>query len=204
MHIRRTLAAAVALAAATGVAVPADRAGAQDAEAADVPQEEVKAARGLVKTFFQELKGELTAAIKEGGPTHAIGVCNEVAPRIGGTLSAESDWSIGRTALRVRNPRNSPSPRERAVLKSFQQRHADGEGFKTMEDVAVIEEGGRRYVHYMKAIPTQEACLACHGTEVKEEVLNAVDENYPADGATGFEKGELRGAFSLVKPLPTN
>ncbi|WP_200342082.1 Tll0287-like domain-containing protein [Rhodovibrio sodomensis] len=203
-HIRRTLAAALALVAAASVAVPAGRAGAQDGEAAPVPQAEVKAARGLVKTFSQELKGELTAAIKDGGPTHAIGVCNEVAPEIGGKLSADSAWSIGRTALKVRNPRNSPSPRERAVLKSFQRRHANGEGFKNMEHAAIIDEGGQRYIHYMKAIPTQEACLACHGTNVKENVLSAIDENYPADAATGFEEGELRGAFTLVKPLPTN
>lgn len=201
---RSTLAAGLALAAATSVAALPEPAHAQDPQAEDVPQEEVQAARGLVKSFFKTLKGELTTAIKDGGPMHAIGVCNEVAPEISGRLSADSDWAISRTALKVRNPRNSPSPRERAVLKSFQQRHAAGENFKNMEDVAVIEEGNRRYVHYMKAIPMQKACRACHGTEVKDNVLEAVDENYPADAATGFEPGKLRGAFTLVKPLMSN
>jgi cytochrome c551/c552 len=70
-----------------------------------------------------------------------------------------------------------------------------------MESATVVEEGDRRYLHYMKAIPTQEVCLACHGSNVKEPVREAIAKQYPADAATGFEKGELRGAFTFVKPL---
>jgi cytochrome c551/c552 len=194
-----------ALAIAAGLGLTAGSAAAQTDETktanADVPQAEIKAARGLVKGFASELKGELQAAIKDGGPPHAIGVCQEVAPSIAGEMSEKSGWAVGRTALKVRNPRNSPSVRERAVLMDFKQRHADGESFKRMESATVIEEGGRRYLHYMKAIPTQEVCLACHGSNVKEPVRKAIDAQYPADAATGFEQGELRGAFTFVKPL---
>jgi cytochrome c551/c552 len=139
--------------------------------------------------------------MKKGGPTHAIDVCAEVAPSIAGNISQKSGWAVGRTALKVRNPRNAPSVRERAVLMQFQERHAEGESFAKMEDAAIIEDGGRRYLHYMKAIPTQEVCLACHGTQVEAPVQQAIAERYPADAATGFEKGELRGAFTFVKPL---
>jgi cytochrome c551/c552 len=83
----------------------------------------------------------------------------------------------------------------------FKRRHAEGESFKTMESASVVKEGDRRYLHYMKAIPTQEVCLACHGSNVKEPVREAIAKQYPADAATGFEKGELRGAFTFVKPL---
>jgi cytochrome c551/c552 len=194
-----------ALAIAAGLGLTAGSAAAQTDETktanADVPQAEIKAARGLVKGFASELKGELQAAIKDGGPPHAIGVCQEVAPSIAGEMSEKSGWAVGRTALKVRNPRNSPSVRERAVLMDFKQRHAEGESFKTMESATVVEEGDRRYLHYMKAIPTQEVCLACHGSNVKEPVRKAIDAQYPADAATGFEKGELRGAFTFVKPL---
>ena len=203
MRLPRTTTAALAIAAGLGLTATATPADAGEAQAAtgDVPQAEVKAARGLVKGFFTELKGELQAAIKEGGPAHAIGVCQEVAPSIAGEMSEKSGWAVGRTSLKVRNPRNAPSVRERAVLMEFKRRHAEGEGFKTMESKAVIEEGGRRYLHYMKAIPTQEVCLACHGSNVKEPVQKAIDAQYPADAATGFQKGELRGAFTFVKPL---
>ena len=202
-HLLRTTVAALATAAGIGVMAGGDRAHAGEAQAAtgEAPQAELKAARGLVKGFFTELEGELKAAIKEGGPAHAIGVCEEVAPSIAGKMSEQSGWSLGRTALKVRNPRNSPSVRERAVLMEFKQRHAEGESFKKMESAGVFEESGQRYLHYMKAIPTQEVCLACHGSNVKEPVREAIEAQYPADAATGFEKGELRGAFTFVKPL---
>ena len=201
-NLLRTTTAALALAAGLGLTA-ATPAHADEAQAAtgEVPQAEIEAARGLVKGFFSELKGELQSAIKDGGPAHAIGVCGEVAPSIAGTISDKSGWAVGRTALKVRNPRNVPSVRERAVLMEFKQRHAKGESFKQMESAAVIEEGGQRYLHYMKAIPTQEVCLACHGSNVKEPVREAIAAQYPADAATGFEKGELRGAFTFVKPL---
>jgi cytochrome c551/c552 len=199
----RTTTAALAIAVGLALTHVGGPARADEAQAAtgDVPQAEIEAARGLVKGFFSELKGELKAAIQEGGPAHAIGVCEDVAPSIAGTISDKSGWSVGRTALKVRNPRNSPSVRERAVLMAFKRRHAEGEGFKTMESATVVEEGDRRYLHYMKAIPTQEVCLACHGSNVKEPVREAIAKQYPADAATGFEKGELRGAFTFVKPL---
>ena len=206
MRLPRTTTAALAIAAGlslTTAATPAD-AGEAQAATGDVPKAEIEAARGLVKGFFTELKGELQAAIQEGGPAHAIGVCGEVAPSIAGTISDKSGWAVGRTALKVRNPRNTPSVRERAVLMEFKRRHAEGESFKTMESAAVIEEGDRRYLHYMKAIPTQEVCLACHGSNVKEPVQQAIDAQYPGDAATGFEQGELRGAFTFVKPLEQN
>jgi cytochrome c551/c552 len=193
--------AASALALALTLSAPQAQAGEAKAATADVPKAELQEARGLVKDFFTNLKGELQAAMKEGGPAHAIGVCGEVAPSIAGNISQKSGWAVGRTALKVRNPRNAPSVRERAVLMAFKQRRAAGESFKTMESATVVEEGDRRYLHYMKAIPTQEVCLACHGSNVKEPVQQAIDAQYPADAATGFEKGELRGAFTFVKPL---
>ncbi|WP_200341117.1 Tll0287-like domain-containing protein [Rhodovibrio sodomensis] len=203
-RLLRTTTAALAIAAGLGLATGPGDARADPAQAAtgQVPEAAIQEARGLVRSFSANLKGELQAAIREGGPAHAIGVCREAAPSIAGNLSETRGWAVGRTALRVRNPRNSPSVRERAVLMDFKQRHAAGESLETMESAAVIQHGGRRYLHYMKAIPTQQVCLACHGSAVKENVRQAIDAQYPADAATGFEPGDLRGAFTFVKPLP--
>mgnify|MGYP006425957993 CR=1 FL=1 len=162
---------------------------------------DLKEARQLAQEFFMSLKGELQAAIKDGGPVNAIDVCARVAPGISGELSTKSGWAVGRTALKVRNPRNSPSVRERAVLMDFKRRAADGEAMKGMESAAVIQEGDRDYLHYMKAIPTADVCLVCHGSDVSGKLKDAIRAKYPADAATGFEKGELRGAFTFVKPL---
>lgn len=158
-------------------------------------------ARQLTQDFMQQLAGELMAAIDQDGPVGAIGVCSTAAPGIAGDLSVARGWSVGRTALKVRNPRNAPSVRERAILMAFLQRHAAGESFKTMESAAVIENGGQAYLHYMKAIPTQALCLTCHGESLDPELLETIRQTYPTDAAVGFQEGELRGAFTFVKPL---
>ena len=68
------------------------------------------------------------------------------------------------------------------------------------ENVVITEEGARRF-HYMKAIPVKELCTTCHGTQVEASLLQAIKARYPEDAATGFSVGELRGAFTLSKPL---
>ena len=57
----------------------------------------------------------------------------------------------------------------------------------------------------MKAIPTGEACLGCHGKEIKPELTAVIDRRYPQDKARGFALGELRGAFTLRRVIvPAN
>ncbi|MBK6511624.1 MAG: DUF3365 domain-containing protein [Haliea sp.] len=63
----------------------------------------------------------------------------------------------------------------------------------TMETVS-SESGEFRY---MKAIPTGDVCTGCHGTQIAAPLANALKERYPADRATGFVAGDLRGAFSV-------
>lgn len=158
-------------------------------------------ARGLVKAMSSDLKAALKGAIAAGGPASAIGVCALEAPDIATNLSQRSGWAVGRTALRVRNPRNMPSLEERAILVSFLNRARSGEPLANMDMLRVVERDGVKYAHYMKAIPTLGLCTACHGESLAKQVRAAIGERYPADAATGFKVGELRGAFTFVKPL---
>lgn len=161
----------------------------------------IEEARALARRFRERLKGALQSALQEGGSEAAIDICREQAPSIAGELSREGDWAVGRTALRVRNPRNAPSVRERAVLMRFLRRAEAGEALAGMEHVALVGEGDDRLLHYMKAIPTGGVCLTCHGQSIAPGVKEAIRASYPADAATGFEPGELRGAFTFVRPL---
>ena len=54
---------------------------------------------------------------------------------------------------------------------------------------------------YLQAIGTAEACLGCHGSNIKPQLLTLLDQHYPQDQARGFKEGDLRGAFSLRRPL---
>jgi len=159
-------------------------------------------ARAIVAAFQSTLAGHLKAAMADGGPTAAIPVCNRIAPAVATDFSSDGAWRVGRTALRVRNPDNAPNESEAAILMDFVARRDAGEDPAAMESIRVeVDDGGRRTLHYMKAIPMGEVCLACHGPAVEPDVLVAIRALYPEDQATGFVPGEIRGAFTLYKPL---
>lgn len=161
----------------------------------------VAKSRELVRAFAKTLKAELQQAMEAGGPTNAIGVCHEVAPKIAREQSESSGWDVGRTALRLRNPMNAPDDWERATLEQFEARKVAGEDIQTMERHETVSENGETMFRYMKAIPTAELCTNCHGTDLAPEIEARLAERYPEDRAIGFAVGDIRGAFTLEKPL---
>ncbi len=169
------------------------------ASADDPLTEEAKA---LVREFANQLQSELKSALEANGPVQAIAVCKERAPAIAAELSESSGWEIGRTSLKVRNAAlNSPDDWETRVLQTFEERRAAGEPVDRLSFAETIQGEEGRVFRFMKAIPTQELCLACHGDQISEPVLKALAEHYPQDQARGFKIGEIRGAFTLAKPL---
>lgn len=169
--------------------------------AADVPTPAwIDQGRSLSQQLGSELKAELGRAMAEGGPVAAIGVCRERAPAIAARLSAESGARVGRTALRVRNPANAPDELERAVLAQFAAELHSGKFEGPLEAAFEINRGGQVERRYMCAIPTEAICMTCHGSSLTPDLAAAISRQYPADQATGFEPGQLRGAFSVVWP----
>ena len=167
-----------------------------------VPDSELAAARAAAKDLGEKLRAELVAALKAGGPSAALGVCRTVAPSIAEDMSQSHDLTVGRTALRVRNPANAPDAFERRVLEDFAQRIAAGTDPATLEHAEIVTENGESVVRYMKAIPTAaEPCLACHGSNIEPTLKAEILELYPDDQATGFAPGELRGAFTVTRKI---
>lgn len=160
-----------------------------------------QASRAAIKEFAATLKGELQAAMKAGGPTQAISVCQDRAPEIAASISKEKGWDVGRTSLKLRNPANQPDAWELAVLKKFEERKAAGEPVKTIDYSEIVEIDGRQHFRYMKAIPTQAPCLNCHGTDINPAVVEKLDKLYPQDKARGFSEGDIRGAFTITQPM---
>jgi hypothetical protein len=158
-------------------------------------------ARNATKQFGKALKSEVVKSMKATGPVGTITVCNERAPQIAKEVSAETGWDIGRTSLKLRNPANAPDAWELAVLNSFEKRKAGGEPVKTLEYSEVVENDGAKTFRYMKAIPTGKPCLNCHAAEIKPEVEANLARLYPDDKARGFKLGDIRGAFTLSRPM---
>jgi hypothetical protein len=159
--------------------------------------ERTDAARAAAVDFGVTLIGELQKAIAAGGPASAIGVCSVAAPKIAVDKSAAKRMMIGRTSLKLRQPNNKPDAWEMQQLLRFEGRKAAGENPATIEFAEYVETVGQRIFRYMKAIPTAELCLACHGSTLAPEVTAKLKELYPQDAATGFKIGDLRGAFTI-------
>lgn len=161
----------------------------------------VAASRAAAKDFMETLKGELQAAMKAGGPTNAIEVCNTKAPAIAQEISKAKGMQVARTSLKTRNPDNAPDAWERKVLEDFEARKAKGEDPTKLEHHEVVTADGKQTFRYMKAIPTAELCLNCHGEKLDPKVSATLKRLYPKDQATGFKTGDLRGAFTIAQPL---
>lgn len=160
-----------------------------------------KRALALIKGFGMNLKGTLMQELKKNGPVSAIHVCNRKAEEIANIFSVRG-WSVGRTALKLRNAmQNTPDEWERETLKMFEKKLAAGADPKTLIRAEIVEQDGRKVFRLMKAIIVQKPCLQCHGTDIKQEVRDAIEASYPKDDATGFKLGQLRGAFTVKKLL---
>lgn len=159
-------------------------------------------AAGIIKAFAGSLQGELKAAMQRGGPVEAIQVCSAKAVPLAEQAAAESGWSVGRTSHKLRNPKNAPDAFEQQVMADFLDRQAKGEKAEDLVAATVVDapDGGKEF-RLVKAIPTGEPCLACHGSSLKPEVAAELDTLYPKDEARGFAAGEMRGVFTLSRKL---
>lgn len=170
-----------------------------NASFADEHEMFVQQSQAAIIEFSAALKGSLMAAMQSGGPVEAINACNRMAPVIASDLSKKYGLEIARTSLKIRNPKNQPSALEKEVLNQFEIRKQQGESIATLSFDESMTRGNRHEMFMMKAIPTGELCLTCHGTNIPEPVQTKLDQLYPEDQATGFELGDIRGAFTIRK-----
>lgn len=193
---RARIGAALIMAASFGLAGGgvAESGGVAEAEA-----QKLATARAAIKDLGEALKDKLVAQIQAGGIASAIPVCQTIAPAIAAEASTKHHLSVRRTALKVRNPDNAPDDFERRVMEDFVKKIEGGADAATLDHGATVSEDGKSVYRYMKAIPTAAApCLACHGSNLKDDVKAELARLYPQDQATGFKAGDMRGAFSVT------
>ncbi|MGB5831393.1 MAG: hypothetical protein WBG92_05310 [Thiohalocapsa sp.] len=53
----------------------------------------------------------------------------------------------------------------------------------------------------MKTIPAAEVYVDCVSSDIEPSLAEALDAAYPDDQARSYALGDIRGAFTLVKPL---
>lgn len=158
-----------------------------------------KQAKVQIKTLGMALKSTLQHGMKASGAAASVSLCNIQAPAITQASSAEkngTDWTVTRTSLNIRNPDNMPSSWIESLLHDFDERKKQGEDVSSISHSEVRDN----QFYFVKAIPTEAGCVACHGGEVSSEVKAKLTELYPNDRATGYNIGEIRGAFIASKP----
>lgn len=188
---RKRSAALLIIGLATGIAACA-----QVDDQSEAPPELLEQSDALANQFQMQLQSALSTALSEAGPVEAIGVCQSAAPAIGQSLSVESGASVRRVARKNRNPGNERSDEIEALYARLEASPLDGAAPRAVH--AAID--GK--LVYMRAIPMQEQpCSTCHGTDLDPAVEAAILAAYPQDRATGFEPGELRGAFLIEHTL---
>jgi hypothetical protein len=152
----------------------------------------------ITQRFGGTLKPKLKAAIQSGGLVHAVDICAIEAPAIAKALSAETGWEVKRVSLKPRNiDTAAPDGHERNTLVWFvQQQSTQGEA-AVLKSSQIVNNTYR----YMQAQPVEGVCLNCHGTNINPAVQSVINTTYPSDMATGYQLGQIRGAFSLAKSL---
>ncbi len=163
--------------------------------------EELTISRSASKQLGTQLKNKLITAIQNSGPDTAIAVCNIEALPISSKVSKDHNLEVGRTSLKIRNPKNRADNWETKQLQEFAKQKKSGVNIEKLEAHEIINENGEKVFRYMKAILIQEPCLLCHGKQIAPAIEEKIISLYPQDQAIDYEIGDIRGAFTVKKKL---
>ena len=164
-----------------------------------VSENQLVAMRTTANDFMKELKGVLIQQMQTGGIMQAVSVCSDTAQLLTNKFGVERGVFIKRVSLKNRNKNNFPDDVEKRALNKFkllkQNNELDGE----TEFAEITTDGNYKYLRYLKPIILQAECLNCHGNQenMMPDVKDLIAQNYPADRATGYKVGDLRGAVSI-------
>lgn len=164
-----------------------------------VPADMEAVAKNLPPKLMAVVRNEIQAHGLDG----AVAACNEKAPALAKEASQANGMQIRRVSLKNRNPKAVPDAWETTVLQDFDRRAAAGEAPATLEASTVEKQNGKTVFRYVKALPTQDMCLSCHGkaAEMEPQVVQKIKALYPMDKAMGYSAGQIRGAITLKKEL---
>lgn len=154
-------------------------------------------ARKLVKQFRYQLKKIRKTALSEGGTAHALEACHLKAPDVEYNLESKQ-WTIRRTTLKTRDLDNAPNKWEYSALKKLPLHESEVNKPEDKEYWQIVQDhDGKKVFRYLQGIYIHRPCLKCHGSKLDKQVKKQLDSLYPFDQATGYQSGDLRGAYSL-------
>jgi hypothetical protein len=151
--------------------------------------------------LFASLMTTLQEKIATDGPEAAIAYCRLEALPLTAQVAEEfpSVKNVRRTALRVRNPANTPDTTDRSVLEQWLSSwDPSAPPQPVMKDSTAAD--GTKELRCYRPVPVMTTCLACHGSgdQIPANVRAALQRDYPQDEAVDFREGDLRGAIVVT------
>jgi hypothetical protein len=153
-------------------------------------------ARGqaITSQAFGLLSSNLLTAIQQSGVSNALPFCSALAMPLTSLVANTNDVTLRRVSHRPRNPVNRASAWERELIERYRSTLAAGE---KPSPVLITND---TVTFYAPIVITNQLCLQCHGKPGEElalENLEVIRRLYPADEATGFGLGEIRGLWRI-------
>lgn len=183
------------IAAATSPQVPQEFAVVPIAQAPDALRPAIDTADQVFTEIRKAHVTEITRALASGGPGGAISVCHQSSADVIERVKREKGFDVGRTSDRLRNPTNVPKAWVAATVTKYAgARAVSVDGF-------YVDLGDRLGV--MRPIAEEAICAGCHGPadRLEPRVRKELSERYPADHATGFKTGDIRGWLWAEVPV---
>jgi hypothetical protein len=141
----------------------------------------------------------LQNAMQNGGVENAIDFCNLNAMPLVDSLSQYFGAEIRRVSIKVRNQLDLPNDLEQELLDAYAYQWKDSLALQA--NVQALEND--TYLFTKPILIDNALCLSCHGS-IENGMLKETDDfiksKYPADSATGYQLGDLRGMWSIVIP----
>lgn len=170
--------------------------------AAQPPTVALDQARNATQALGMELKKLLSEALSAQGYAGAVQACSQIAQQRTLAVAQQQGLAIRRVSKRSRNAASKPDDWESRLLLHWEQQTQKGIPLPN-EVYETVKSNGHEELRYLKPIPVEAVCLGCHGE--RQSLAPGVPEKlkvlYPADTATGYHAGQLRGAISVRVPL---
>jgi hypothetical protein len=153
---------------------------------------------------FGILSSNLLGAIQSGGVSNALPFCSLAAFPLTAGIATRHGVTLRRLTHKPRNPANRADAAELAIIQSYQGLISITPTSPTNPPPPTVTNMAPSQTSFFAPILlSKELCLKCHGQTGKDIAAGDVEiirRLYPADEATGFVMGDLRGLWRIDFP----
>lgn len=163
----------------------------------------IQRGQAIAAETFALLSSNLQTAIQSGGISNALPFCSLAATPLTAGMAEKHGVTLKRVTHKARNPASKANKFELAVLESFEAVLAAQVTTNPPPAFATNLVAGQA-TFFAPIVIANELCLQCHGepgSDISVANLAVIQKHYPQDEATGFQVGQLRGAWRIDFPL---